>query len=126
MDESNQDELLAQFPDLEEFEGQPSQLVSDEPKIEGMELHPEQDGQRVVVGVTVTPSHEHPNLEIVILAPDGTVAAEALIVESRSARQVMTLHLRPFDPALTYTVKAGLFRDKELIDTYEMELTWPQ
>lgn len=126
MDESNQDDLLAQFPDLEEFEGQPIQLVSDEPKIESLELHPEEDGQRVVVGVAVTPSHERPNLEIVILAPDGTVAAETLIVESRSARQVVTLHLRPFDPSLTYTVKAGLFQEKELIDTCELELTWPQ
>ena len=84
-------------------------MVSDELKIEGIELYPEQDGQRVVVGVAVAPTHKRPNLEIVILTPDGRVAAEVLLLESRTTRQVVTMHLRPADPSLTYTVKAGFF-----------------
>ena len=98
MDESDLD-LMSLFPDLEEFEGQPVELVSDELRIEKVELHPEQDGQRVVVGIAITPTCKRPNLEIVILTLDGKVAAEALMVECRTARQVVTMHLRPADPS---------------------------
>lgn len=125
MDELYSD-LLIQFPDLEEFEGQPVELVSGELKIEGIELYPVEDGQRVVVELAIAPTRERPRLEIVILAPDGAVVAETLIVELRSARHAATLHLRPSDPSLTYTVKAGLFRGEELIDIYKTELAWPQ
>jgi hypothetical protein len=125
MDQSPSD-LLSQFPDLEDFEGQPVELVSDELKIEGIELYPDKDGRRVVVGVAITPTHQRPNLELVILAPDGTVVAETSVIESHSVRQVVTMHLRSPDPSLVYTVRVGLFQREELIDTGESKLTWPQ
>lgn len=125
MDELHVD-LLSQFPDLEEFEGQPIELVPDVLKIEAIELCPEKNGRRVVIDVTTTPTRRRPNLEIVILAPDGSVVAETCVVESRSARQVVTMHLRSPDLSLTYTVKVGLFLKNELVDTGETELTWPQ
>jgi hypothetical protein len=124
MDESF--DLASQFPDLEEFEGRPAEESPGELKIEGIELYPAGDGRRVVVGLVVTPTHERPNIEVVILTPDGMVVAETFIVEARSARQVVTLHLRPSDPSLAYTVKAALFQGKELVDTCEAELTWSQ
>lgn len=119
-------DLMSQFPDLEEFEERPGELVSGELKIKGIELDPMKDGQRVVVDLAITSAHERPNVEVVILAPDDTVVAEMLIVEARSARQVVTLHLRPSNPLLTYRVKAGLFREKELIDSCEAALSWTQ
>lgn len=118
-------DLLSQFPDLEEFEGQPVELVSGELKIEGVELRPEEEGQRVVIGIATTSTHERPNLEIAILAPDGTVVAETVIIEARNARHLVTLHLRPADPSLTYTVKVGLLWGDELRDVHETELNWP-
>jgi hypothetical protein len=124
MDGSSFD-LISQFPDLEEFEGQPIGLVSDDLKIKGIELYPEADGQRVVVSIAITPTRGRPNLEIVILAPDGKTVAKTLLIESRSA-QVVTMHLRPPDPSLAYTVKAGLFLEEKLLDSCETELTWPQ
>jgi len=124
MDESF--DLASQFLDLEEFEGRPAEDVRGELKIEGIELYPIEDGQRVVVGLVVTSTHERPNIEIVILTPDGMVVAETFIVEARNVRQIVTLHLRPSDPSLAYTVKAALFREKELVDTCEAELTWSQ
>jgi len=125
MDELHAD-LLSQFPDLEEFEGQPIERVPDALKIEAIELCPDKNGRRVVIDVTTTPTRRRPNLEIVILAPDGSVVAETCVVESRSARQVVTMHLRSPDLSLTYTVKVGLFLKNELVDTGETELTWPQ
>ena len=125
MDESRAD-LLSLFPDLEEFEGQPLGPIDDELRIEWVELHPEKDAQRVVVGIATTPTRQRPNLEVVILAPDGTIVAQTCVIELRSARQAVTLHLHSLDPLLTYTVKVGLFRDKDLLDACETELTWPQ
>jgi hypothetical protein len=120
------DTLAFQFPDWAEFEGQPIEETGGELKIESIALQPMEDGQRVVVGVAATPTRQRPDLEIVILAPDGRVVAETCIVESHSARQVVTMHLRPADPLLTYTVRAGLFVKEELIDTCQATLTWPQ
>lgn len=113
------------FPDLDEFEGQPLASTDDEPKIDEIELHPMEDGRRVMVGIRLTSARQRPNVELVILRPDGTEAAEMLIVEARSARQIVTLHLRPPDPALVYTFRAGLILENELIDIYETELRWP-
>lgn len=123
MDESRFD-LITQFPDWEEFEGLPIEPVSGKLKITSVKLEPSPDGQRVVVDIAITPTPERPNLEIVILDPDDRVVAEMLIVEVSSARQTVTLHLRPPDPSSKYTVKAGLFWEKELVDTCETELTW--
>jgi hypothetical protein len=125
MDESRWDPLST-FSDLEEFEGQPIEPVSDELKIEGIELYPDKDGQRVTVSIAITPTRQQPNLEIVILAPDGTVVAETCVIESRGVRQVVTMHLRSPDPSLTYTVRVGLFRGKELVDACQKKLTWPR
>jgi hypothetical protein len=125
MGESNGD-LVSLFPDLEEFEGQPVDLVSEQVRIEGVELQPEDDGQRVVVGIAITPTRERPNLEIVILSPDDRVVAETCIVEARGARQVLTMHLSPPDPSLTYTVKVGLLLGELLVDAHQTELTWPR
>ena len=125
MDEPRWDPLSA-FSDLEEFEGQPIELVSDELKIEGIELYPDKDGRRVAVSIAITPTRQQPNLEIVILAPDGTVVAETCVIESRTARQVVTMHLSSPDPSLTYTVRAGLFWEKELVDACQTQLTWPR
>jgi hypothetical protein len=124
MDELHVD-WLSQFPDLEEFEGLPAELVPGRSKIEGLKLYPEKGGRRVVVDVAITPTRQRPNLEIGILAPDGTVVAETCVVGLHGARQVVTMHLRSPDPLLTYTVKVGLFQENELIDTCETQLTWP-
>jgi hypothetical protein len=112
------------FPDLDEFEGQPFESTDEELKIEDIELHPMPDGQRVMVGIRLTSARRRPNVEVAVLKPGGAVVAELLIVEARSARQIVTLHLRPPDPTLTYTLKAGLIRENELIDVYETELRW--
>ncbi|MFZ5918299.1 MAG: hypothetical protein ACOYZ7_15260 [Chloroflexota bacterium] len=113
------------FTDLHEFEGQPVEPVVGELSIEGIELHPLSDGQRVTVDIAITPTQERPNIEVVVLAPDETVVAEMLIVEARSNRQVVTLHLRPPDASLRYVLKAALFRETELLTTYETGFTWP-
>jgi len=125
MDEPRWDPLST-FSDLEEFEGQPVERVSDELKIEGIELYPDKDGRRVVVRVAVIPTRQQHNLEILILAPDGTVVAETCVIESRAARQVVTMHLRSPDPSLTYTVRAGLFWEGKLVDACQTQLTWPR
>ncbi len=119
-------DLMSQFPDFKEFEGRPAELASDGLKIESVELHPAQDRRRVVVGIVTTPTHRRLDLEIVILAPDDTVAAETCIVESCSTHHSVTMHLRPSHPSLTYTVKVGLFCDQELLDHCQAELTWPR
>ena len=123
MGESNGD-LASLFPDLEEFEDRPVDLVSEQVRIEGVELYPEDDGQRVIVGIAITRTRRRPNLEIVILTLDDRVVAETCIVEARGARQVLTMHLSPPDPSLTYTVKVGLFLGESLVDAYQSELTW--
>jgi len=119
-------DMHALFPDLDEFEDLPESLAAGELKIVDMTLYPEDDGQRVVVGVAITHTDRQPDLEIAILAPDGRLVAETRIIESRSARQMVTLHLRPPNPALTYTVKAGLLIEGELVDACQAALTWPQ
>jgi hypothetical protein len=119
-------DLVSLFPDLEEFEGQPVDQVSEEVRIEGVELCPEDDGQRIIVGVAITPTRRRPNIEIVILTPDDRIVAETCIVEAHSARQALTVHLSAPDPSLTYTVKVGLLLGEVLVDAYQTELTWPQ
>ncbi len=119
-------DMHALFPDLDEFEDQPEAAAAGELKILDMALYPEEDGQRVVVGVAITRTDRQPDLEIAILAPDGRLVAETRIIESRSTRQAVTLHLRPPDPALTYTVRAGLLIEGELVDARQAALTWPQ
>lgn len=81
---------------------------------------PYPDLKRVWTRVQLTQFVEHPDLEMVILAPDGRVEAAMTMVDVQHTYISLTMHLRRPQPGETYRLQARLTRADLLLDQREI------
>ena len=78
------------------------------------------DMKRVTVEMELSPSTEHPNLDISILSTEGEVVANMFVVEARDQVMALTLHLRQPEPQALYTARLAVLRGEETLDQREV------
>lgn len=71
---------------------------------------------RVWVRVQLTDFVEHPELEMVILGPDGRLEASMVMVDVQHTYVSLTMHLKRPDPGQTYRLLLRLTRNGLLLD----------
>jgi hypothetical protein len=103
---------------------------TDEPqRIERCVLYPYPDLRRIWARCWLTgaQSEERPNLELVVLNPDGTENTSVLMLAHDELRAETTLHLRNPTPGATYpvvvTLSRGISATPEVLDEHEFGLT---
>lgn len=105
-----------------------SLFQADEPlRFERIVLYPYPDLKRIWTRAWLTAAQDqHPNIEIVVLNPDGTENASVFMLAHAEQKLDTTLHIRTPQPGATYHVIAlltmGLTEQPELIDRQEFEL----
>jgi hypothetical protein len=77
---------------------------------------PYPDLQRVWTRVQLTPFAGHPELEMVILDPDGEPTATMAMVDVQFTYISLTMHLKRPRPGEAYTLLLRLTRDNTLLD----------
>lgn len=101
---------------------------ADEPlRFERVILYPYPDLKRIWSRVWITPVQgQAPNVELVVLNPDGTENTSVFMLAQAEQRAETTLHLREPVPGTTYRVVAlltmGLSENPELIEQHEFDL----
>ena len=99
--------------------GQPVEFVheAEPPRVLRAQALPYPELKRVWVRVELTPFAAHPELEMVILGPDGSVEAEMFMVYVPFTYVSLTMHLRrPPQPSQPYCLMLRLTRDDLLLD----------
>lgn len=105
-----------------------SLFQQDEPlRFERIVLYPYPDLKRIWSRAWLTPvQDQRPNVEILILNPDGTENASVYLMAHAEQRIETTLHLRNPIPGETYHVVAeltlGLAEHPELVERREFDL----
>ncbi len=102
------------FPDLEEINN--SKVPPEEVRIEKLTAEPYPDGKRVRINIDMTAFQVRPHLDLVMLDPQGNVAANVSIIEPMAWKQEFTVHLREARQNGKYKVITRLFyppRDEE-------------
>lgn len=105
----------------------PTPVEEQPPVIRRAEVWPYPDLVRLWVRLETTPFAAHPNLDLMVIGPEGDVVAAMFMVEIREAYQSVTLHLRqPPRPGEHYALEIELSRDEAVLDTrrVEFELTF--
>jgi len=98
------------------------------PKIERCVLYPYPDLKRIWarIWVTATQDEEKPNLEVIVLNPDGTENCSVYMLAHAEARAETTLHMRAPAPGSTYRVVAemtqGVGDEQHRLDRHEFDL----
>ena len=77
------------------------------------------DMKRVTVEMELSPSTEHPHLDISILSTEGELVANMFVVEARDQVMALTLHLRQPEPEALYTARLAVLRGEETLDQCE-------
>ena len=101
---------------------------ADEPlRFERIVLYPYPDLKRVWTRFWLTPVQDQaPNVELVVLNPDGTENTSVFMLAQDEQRGETTLHLREPVPGTTYRVVAlltlGISDQPELIEQQEFDL----
>lgn len=88
-------------------------------RIERMAVHPYPDLKRLWVRVQLSAFERPPNVLLQCLDADGREVAEMLLVEWRDPYISLTMHLRNGIAGGSYTLRAELARDEELLDSKE-------
>lgn len=105
-----------------------SLFQADEPlRFERIVLYPYPDLKRIWTRAWLTAAQDqHPNIEIVVLNPDGTENASVFMLAHAEQKLDTTLHIRTPQPGATYHVIAlltlGLTEQPELLDRQEFAL----
>jgi hypothetical protein len=105
-----------------------SLFQADEPlRFERIVLYPYPDLKRIWTRAWLTAAQDqHPNIEIIVLNPNGTENASVFMLAHAESKLDTTLHIRNPQPGATYPVIAlltlGLTEQLELIDRQEFEL----
>ncbi|MCB0068760.1 MAG: hypothetical protein KDD77_16475, partial [Caldilineaceae bacterium] len=98
------------------------------PKIERCVLYPYPDLKRIWtrLWVTATQDEEKPNLEVIVLNPDGTENCSVYMMAHAETRAETTLHMRNPAPDATYSVVAemtqGIGDAQRVLDRHEFDL----
>ena len=96
--------------------------------IERCVLYPYPDLKRIWTRLWLTAVQEenHPNLEVVVLNPDGSENCSVYMMEHAESRAETTLHLRNPQPGTSYPVVVemtmGLGEAAQLLDRHEFDL----
>jgi hypothetical protein len=105
-----------------------SLFQADEPlRFERIVLYPYPDLKRIWTRAWLTAVQDQkPNIEIVVLNPDGTENASVFLLAHAEQKLDTTMHIRNPQPGATYHVIAlltlGLTEQPELIDRHEFEM----
>ena len=105
-----------------------SLFQADEPlRFERIIIYPYPDLKRIWVRAWMTAvQDQQPNIEIVILNPDGTENNSVFMMAHAEARLETTMHMRNAVPGATYHVIAalsvGLTEEPAIIDRQEFDL----
>jgi hypothetical protein len=86
------------------------------PRFLRAQVLPYPDLQRVWARVQLTPFAGHPELEMVILDPDGQAVAEMAMVDVQFTYISLTMHLKRPRPDEAYHLLLRLTRDHTLLD----------
>jgi hypothetical protein len=97
---------------------QPIEFVQEDepPRFLRAQALPYPDLQRVWTRVQLTPFAGHPELEMVILDPDGQPEAAMAMVDVQFAYISLTMHLKRPQPGQPYQLLLRLTRDHTLLD----------
>jgi len=97
---------------------QPIEFVHEDepPRFLRAQALPYPDLQRVWTRVELTPFSGHPELEMVILDPEGQPEAAMAMVDVQFTYVSLTMHLKRPRPAEPYTLLLRLTRDHTLLD----------
>ncbi len=97
---------------------QPIEFVQEDepPRFLRAQALPYPDLQRVWARVQLTPFDGHPELEMVILDPDGQAVAEMTMVDVQFTYISLTMHLKRPRPDEAYHLLLRLTRDHTLLD----------
>lgn len=105
-----------------------SLFQADEPlRFERIVLYPYPDLKRIWTRLWLTAAQDQqPNVELVVLNPDGSENNSVFMMARSEQRIETTLHLRTPQPGATYRViaalSAGLGDDVQLLDRHEFDL----
>ncbi len=86
---------------------------------------PASDGRRVALGLVLTPFLEYPNLEVVLLRPDGGEERSLSIIGAMDRHLALTLHIGQPVPGGEYTVHIDLLHDGEVLQTKNVSFVMP-
>jgi hypothetical protein len=97
---------------------QPIEFVQEDepPRFLRAQALPYPDLQRVWTRVQLTPFAGHPELEMVILGPDGQPEAAMAMVDVQFTYISLTMHLKRPQPGQPYQLLLRLTRDHTLLD----------
>jgi len=93
---------------------------SEPPRFVRGQALPYPDLQRVWTRVQLTEFAGHPDLEMVILGPDGREQAAMVMVDVQFTYVSLTMHLKHTLPGETYRLLLRLTRDQTLLDQREI------
>ena len=93
---------------------------SEPPRFVRGQALPYPDLQRVWTRVQLTEFASHPELEMVILGPDGREEAAMVMVDVQFTYISLTMHLKHSLPGQTYRLLLRLTRDQTLLDQREV------
>lgn len=97
-------------------------------RVERCILYPYPDLKRIWTRLWVTPTHadEKPNLEVIILNPDGSENCSVYMMAHAESRAETTLHMRHPTPGATYRVAVemtqGLGDALQVLDRHTFDL----
>lgn len=87
---------------------------------------PSPDGQRLKVGLRLTPFEKRPTVELSLLDSSGELTSSASIIEPVGWELELTLHVRKKEPAGVYRLNASLlYPELGEVDRREIEITVP-
>lgn len=102
------------FPDLDEMND--NRVPPEEVRIENLSGEPYADGKRVRVNLDMTPFKVRPHADVVLINPQGELAANISIIEPMAWKLEFTLHMREPRQDGDYKLMARIFyppRDEE-------------
>ena len=102
------------FLDFDQMEDTPNPVPDDSPG-----LDPTQEQSRLDIEEAIQNS-PYPNVELLILDPDGQEVAQLFIVEHKEEQISMTLHLRRPRPGETYTARAEMIHARERLQILDI------
>jgi hypothetical protein len=86
---------------------------------------PAPDGRRVALNIVLTPFLEYPNLEVILLRPNGTEERSLSIIGTMERHLALTLHVDQPEIGGQYTVRIDLYHEGEVLQTKMVSFVMP-
>ena len=97
-----------------------------EVRITAATAQPSPDGRRVALQITLTPFLEYPNLEVVLLRPDGEEERSMTIVGTMDRHLALTMHVKNPVPGGEYHTQIDLIYEGEVLQTEHVTFNMPE